>query len=403
MNTNTIIEGRDIVVISIQPWYYELGSNCKNIATWLSKHNRVLYINIPITRKTFYSKEKSKGVEEHCRIIKEKGEQIKQINENMWEFYPTTLIESINSLPFTSLFKFFNYFNNRRFAKDIQKAITRMNFKNVILFNDNDIYNGYHLKQLLSPALYIYYCRDFLQGYAYWKKHSTVLEPKLIGKADLVVANSTYYAEYCSQFNPNSFYIGQGCNLSLFDADKAYTRPAEIKDIAAPVIGYIGALDSSRLDHSIIDIIAKSHPEWNVVLVGPEDEAFKNSPLHQVPNIHFIGRRPIEELSSYMAAFDVCLNPQQINDITRGNYPLKIDEYLAMGKAVVATRTAAMKIFEPYTFLADKPDEYPALIQNALNSNDSSTRSKRIAFAKSHTWQNSINELYNAILQVAKK
>ena len=47
-----LIENRDIVIITIQPWYYELGSNCKNIALELAKHNRVLYVNIPITRKT---------------------------------------------------------------------------------------------------------------------------------------------------------------------------------------------------------------------------------------------------------------------------------------------------------------------------------------------------------------
>jgi len=221
MNNQTpIIKNRDIVVVSIQPWYYELGSNCKNIATYFSKNNRVLYVNIPITRKTFFSKKKSTGLVEHCHIIKKKGETIKAINKYMWQLFPTTLIESINWLPSSKMFSLINYLNNKRFANDIKKALKKLDFKDIILFNDNDIYNGYHLKKLISPSIYLYYCRDFLQGYSFWKKHASVLEPKLIKKADLVVTNSTYYAEYCSNYNRNSHYIGQGCNIELFDSNK---------------------------------------------------------------------------------------------------------------------------------------------------------------------------------------
>jgi len=391
-----LIQGRDIVVVSIQPWYYELGSNCKNIATEFSKHNRVLYINIPITRKTFHAKNNAKGVSEHVQIIKEKGETIRQINDNMWQYYPTTLIESINWLPSTSAFSFINRINNGRFAADIGKAIARMKFKDIILFNDNDIYNGYHLKELLKPAAYVYYMRDFLQGYDFWKKHSSVLEPKLIRKSDVVVTNSIYYAEYASGFNPVSFYTGQGCNLSLFK-DQEHPEPAELNHLKRPLIGYVGALDSARLHIPTIAHMARSKPEASFVLVGPEDRNFLESNLHQIPNIHFLGKKHISELPAFVAHFDVCMNPQEVNLITTGNYPLKIDEYLALGKPVVATRTKAMKLFEEYTFLADKPEDYPALIDSALVSTKPQVAEDRKKFARSHTWENSIYDTYRAI------
>ncbi len=394
---DVLIKDRDIVIISIQPWYYELGSNCKNIAEHLAKHNRVLYINIPITRKTFYSKNKSKGIQEHCAIIKAKTDNIKQIGDRMWEFYPTSLIESINGLPSTALFKLINRLNNKRFAGDINKAISRMRFKDVILFNDNDIYNGFHLKEFLSPSLYIYYMRDFLQGYPYWKKHSSVLEPILIKKADLVVTNSTFYVEYCKQYNPCSTYIGQGCNLDLFNKNNINSLPEEIISIKKPIIGYVGALDSARLNHKIINVLAQSRSDWQIVLVGPEDSSFVTSDLHHYPNIHFLGRKPIEQLPAFVNSFDVCINPQLINTITTGNYPLKIDEYLAVGKPVVATRTKAMKLFEEYTYLADSPEDYPGLIEKALLENSTQKETERVNFAWSHTWANSILLLYRAI------
>lgn len=394
---NMEITGRDIVVIGLQPWYYEIGSNCKTIATHLARNNRVLYVNLPINRKTYFSREKTPGIREHCEVIKGQGEKLRPIGEHMWQYYPTNLVESINGLPSNKVFNLVNYFNNRRFARDIRKAIKSLDFRNVILFNDNDIYNGFYLKELLRPSLYIYYCRDFLQGYDYWKKHVSILEPRLIAKADIAVANSLFYAEYCARYNPDSHYMGQGCNFDLFNTDREHPRPPELEGLHRPIIGYVGAIDSARLDPRILETIATARPDWSIVLVGPEDAVFEASSLHQLPNIHFTGRRPLASLPDYVAHFDVCINPQLINIITRGNYPLKIDEYLAMGKPVVATRTETMKLFEDYTWLAEKPEDYPALIDEALQHQGPEEEARRIAFARSHTWENCMKALYTVI------
>ena len=393
----TTLKGKDIVIIGLQPWYYELGSNCKNIALHFAKTNRVLYVNMPINRKTFLSRTQNPGVRQHCEIIRTKGETIRPIGDTMWEFYPTSVVESINGLPSNKLFSVINYFNNRRFARDIREALDRLQFKDFILFNDDDIYNGFYLKELLKPALYIYYMRDFLQGYEYWRKHTSILEPKLIKKADVAVANSLFYADYCAARNPESYYIGQGCNFDLFNTDHSHPRPPELQNLSGPIIGYVGAVDTTRLDLRIIEIIAAAKPSWNIVLVGPEDTVFASSSLHQLPNVHFTGRRPLESLPAFVEHFDVCLNPQLINTITKGNYPLKIDEYLAMGRPVVATRTPTMKLFEEYTWLADQPEDYPRLIETALQHDTLEERNRRSAFAREHTWENSMKEVYKVI------
>ncbi len=414
----------DIVIVGLQPWYYEIGSNCRNIALQLARHHRVLYVNLPVNRKTYLSKDQSPGIQEHVAVIKGKGETLRPISgpalaarsaetgiptpsgtssgnpfpaPGMWELYPPTIVESINAIPITPIFSAINYFNNKRFARDIRKACDTLGFKNIILFNDNDIYNGYFLKELLKPALYIYYMRDFLQGFGYWKRHTTVLEPKLIAKADVAVANSLFYTDYCKERNPQSFYIGQGCNFDLFNTETQQPKPAELEGLKGPIIGYVGAIDSTRLDPQIIKIIATQHPDWTIVMVGPEDAPFQASDLHQLPNIHWTGRKPMTSLPAFVAHFDVCINPQLVNIATKGNYPLKIDEYLAMGKPVVATRTPTMKLFEDHTWLADKPEEYPALIEKALTPPSPETIEAHIRFARNHTWENCVNELYTII------
>jgi teichuronic acid biosynthesis glycosyltransferase TuaH len=394
----TELRGRDIVIVGLQPWYFETGCNAKNIASLLAQHNRVLYVNFPLKRNAYFTRNIDPKLEPHIRVLRDSQEQIKSVTHNIWELYPGSLVESVNWLPNSTALRSILYLiNNRNFARDIRRATKQLGFNDIILFNDNDIYNGYYLKEFLKPSLYIYYMRDFLQGYPYWKKHVSVLEPSLIGKSDLVVANSLYYAEYSRRFNPHTFYIGQGCDFSHFDASRVHAVPEDISALQRPLIGYIGALDAERLDLDILAGIARARPDWNIVLVGPEDKVFLQSNLHGLPNIHFTGGKPFQQLAAYVQAFDVCINPQLNNPITKGNYPLKIDEYLAMGKPVVATKTEAMHIFREHTLLARSPNEYPELIEKALHGNTPALEAERTRFAQTHSWDNCMTELYKAI------
>jgi teichuronic acid biosynthesis glycosyltransferase TuaH len=390
-------KSRDFVIIGLSPWYIDIGSNCKSIARQLSLFHRVLYVNMPLDNKTILQQKDQPDIRRHLDMIKNKSENLVEIEPNLWNYYPTRVLTSINWIPFTPLFSLFNRINNAKFAADIREATARLGFKDYVLFNDNDIFRSFYLKELLRPSLYIYYSRDNLLGVDYWKKHGITIEPLHIAKADIAVANSTYLTEYLQRYNPNSYYIGQGCDTALFNAGLDYPIPADLKGIPHPIIGYIGAINSLRLDEQVIKEIAVNRPDFNIVLVGPEDVYFTKSELHRYPNIHFLGKKPIPQLPAYSAQFDVCINPQLINEITIGNYPLKIDEYLSMGKPVVATRTRALGIFADTVYIAEEPTDYPALLDKALAEDNDQARQKRIALAQTHTWGNSVGAMYDAI------
>lgn len=402
MSDTDLIKNRDIVIVGQQPWDIDLGSNCKNIAIEFSKANKVLYVNPPLDRISKIKHKTDPKIIKRIAVIDKKGESIIPIGENLWNYYPDELIESINWIKNDAVYNWLNKVNNRRFARSITRAIKNLGFKDIILFNDNDIFRCFYLKELLKPAISIYYSRDYLLAVDYWKLHGSKLEPELIKKSDLCVANSTYLANYCKLYNKNSFYVGQGCELELF-TKQANVAPPEISNIPKPIIGYVGALQSLRLDIGLIGYIARSKPEWSIVLVGPEDEEFKKSDLHQIPNIHFLGPKDPSHLSDYIHSFNVCINPQIVNEVTIGNYPRKIDEYLATGKPVVATKTEAMSIFSGHVQLATSKEDYIEMISNALAENDARLQQERIDFAMSHSWENSVKEIYKHILSLYKK
>lgn len=398
-----MIQNRDIIVIGIQAWDIEIGSNCKNIAEEFAKNNRVLYVNSPLDRITLIRERKSEKIRKRKNIVKSGKSELVEISLNLWNLNPATLIESINWIKSPRLFDWLNIINNRRFASQIKWAIGKLGFKNFLIFNDSDMFRSFYLKEMLNPETYLYYTRDNLIAVDYWKKQGVRLEALHMKKADLVVANSSYLANLAMKYNSNSFYVGQGCDTSLFDNRFVTTIPADISNISKPVIGYIGALLSLRLDLTVLEFIAESRPDWSLVLVGPEDESFKRSRLHQFKNVWFTGNKPGNELPSYLSKFDVAINPQVISPLTIGNYPRKIDEYLAMGKPTVATKTEAMNVFADYTYLAENKEEYIICIEKALQEDSVFLQMRREEFARQHTWENNVREIYKAIEAIKNK
>lgn len=398
-----MITNRDFIVIGLQALDSRIGSNCINIAQEIARHNRVLYVNYPLDRLTRFRERKDPLIQKRIRVLNGKEPDLVQVSERMWNLYPRTMLESISQIPNNTIFDFLNRVNNKRFARQIKSAIDRLGFSNYFIFNDSDMFRGFYLKEMLSPELYVYYTRDNLIAVDFWKTQGIRIEAALMAKSDLVVANSTYLADHARQFNPHSYYVGQGCDVSLFDKKLIDRIPDDIKNIPGPIIGYIGALFSLRLDIEVIEYIATQKPEWQVVLVGPEDEAFKNSRLHQISNVHFLGSKKMDELPFYLNAFDVAINPQLLNEVTIGNYPRKIDEYLAMGKPSVATRTKAMEVFEGYTYLAENKEEYVKLIEQALSENSPELEASRESFARSHTWENNVLEIYKWMVHILQQ
>lgn len=393
-----MISGRDIIVIGIQPWDIEIGSNCKNIAEEMSKNNRVLYVNAPLDRNTKKNSASEDRIKKRIRIVNGEEDHLIQISENMWNLYPRKMIESINWLPDGILYDFINKRNNRKFAADIELAIQKLKFENFIIFNDSLMFTGLFLKELLKPRTYVYYMRDYLTKNPYWRKHGLRLEPELIKKADVVVNNSTLYTEYGKQFNDHSYMVGQGCDVSLFrDDENKIEIPEDMKKFESPIIGYVGFLTSRRLDIDLLIYMAKQRPKWSIVLVGPEDDLFKESELHQIENVHFLGSRDGSELPAYIKSFDVAINPQLINDATIGNYPRKIDEYLAMGKPTIASATKAMEYFKEHTYLAKTHEEWIKAIDQALAEDNEKLQKARIEFGTSHSWENNVKEIYKYI------
>ena len=385
-----MLDSYDFVMVSLQAWDKPIGSNARDIASELARTHRVLFVSPPIDWATRFRQRKQ-------ATSAKQPQGLVQLKATLWVYYPESTLTSINWLPDGKIYDFFNQRNNQLLAGEIQQCIRQLGFGQVILINDSDMFRGFYLKELLKPDLYAYYTRDNLLAVSFWQRHGRRLEPVLMRKADVVLGNSTYLTELASAHNSNAVYVGQGCELDQFDARALHPLPPDLAAVPSPRIGYTGALTSLRLDLALLEQLARARPRWQLVLIGPEDAAFQQSVLHSLPNVYFLGLKKPQELPAYLHHLDVLINPQVVNEVTIGNYPRKVDEYLAMGKPVVAVQTQAMNIFEEHVLLAQTADAFINQIERALANQTPTTAAERIAFAHEHSWKNATGLMLSAI------
>jgi teichuronic acid biosynthesis glycosyltransferase TuaH len=385
----------NFVFVSLQRINTDRESTSTSLARELARqqHN-VLYVNSPVDRKDFFLPPTDPFVAAHLEAIKAKTNPLRQLAPNLWVLHPTRSIDSFNWVPSTLLFAQLIKLNNRRLAEDIKPALRELQFDNFILINDKDIFRSFYLEEYLKPRQYIYLDRDYTVGMDYWRRHGQPLEPALMRKADAVLCNSLDFTARARRYNPNSFYIGNGFDATQFSGRHEAPAPADLAAIPGPRIGYVGALITLRLDLNLLLELARARPAWSFVLVGWEDEAFAQSALHSLPNVFFLGRKHTKDVPNYMLHFDVCINPQVLNDITRSNFPLKILEYLALGKPVVATTTNTMtEVFSHDTYLATNTAEFLSQLEQALAEDSPQLAQKRIAFAEQFSWKKVVESI----------
>jgi UDP-galactopyranose mutase len=198
----------------------------------------------------------------------------------------------------------------------------------------------------LDAQIVVYDCMDELASFKNAPRQLLQREHALLKICDLVFTGgpSLYRAKqprhdavHCFPSSVERAHFARG-------ADPANEHP-EQQQVGRPRLGFFGVIDE-RLDIALLDRLATSHPEWQIIMVGP---VVKIDPatLPQHPNVHYFGARPYAELPRFLAGWDVCLLPFARNDATRFISPTKTLEYMAAGKPIVSTPVT--DVAEPYS------------------------------------------------------
>jgi glycosyltransferase involved in cell wall biosynthesis len=112
--------------------------------------------------------------------------------------------------------------------------------------------------------------------------------------------------------------------------------------------------------------------------------------------MHLLGSKPYAAVPAYVRAFDVCLIPFHLNDITHSVNPIKFYEYLSAGKPVVATPMAELEPFGSVVDLASDAPSFARAVERRAHDPQAGM-AQRLEVASQNTWRRRVETLLSVI------
>jgi glycosyltransferase involved in cell wall biosynthesis len=218
------------------------------------------------------------------------------------------------------------------------------------------------------------------------------LERRLLAGADAVVYTSHALMEAeQGGVAGRVVFLDHGVDLEAFGGDEPRSEPLDLSTIPRPRIGFFGGIDDYVVDLDLLERVARGLPDAQLVIVG--DATCSMERFEPLPNVHWLGFRPYEEIPAYGAAFDVALMPWLRNDWIRYSNPIKLKEYLALGLPVVSTDFPEVHHYADVIAIARDEDSFVELVRAALDGRGVGTEASRRARVDGATWDRRAEEL----------
>ena len=189
----------------------------------------------------------------------------------------------------------------------------------------------------------------------------------VLARSDLTFTNCRSVFESMQEFTGNIHLISNAAEI-LEDEARHWPKPAELRSMQGPVIGYVGNLDIARIDLDLLAVTAAQRPDWNLVFIGSMHQNKDLLDLNKFKNVHFLGVRPYEKAIRYIRHFDVAIVPHLDNQLTRHMNPLKLYVYFSLHVPVVITPIANAGEFEEFIEIGRTAEEFIERISHCLDN-----------------------------------
>ncbi len=223
-------------------------------------------------------------------------------------------------------------------------------------------------------------------------------EALLVKRADFVIVSSNNLKNKLTENYPNEAkkltVINNGVDMKTFTLNQTIdTKETEIvKANNRKKVAYIGTI-SDWVNISMIYKLAKEMSNVDFYVVGPLDRHINMDEYNDLDNMIFTGPQPYYTVPAIIKQMDVMIMPFVLNEVVESVNPVKIYEYLAMGKPVIATGYSETYQFANLIETYNTETEFAELLKNqlAINSDNPDLIEKRIAFASNNSWKQRAN------------
>ncbi|WP_082540063.1 glycosyltransferase [Bosea sp. Leaf344] len=162
-----------------------------------------------------------------------------------------------------------------------------------------------------------------------------------------------------------------------------------------PVVGYYGAI-ADWFDLALLHQVAIICSDFDFLLIG--EPTVEVSEIAKLGNVYIKGELAYEQLPTELSRFDVAIIPFKINQLTFSTNPVKVYEYLASGKPVVATPIPELEELAGLVETAHTPQAFAAAIRSEFYGDNIGKAAERRQFALDNDWSLRAQSLGQAIL-----
>lgn len=396
-----MIEGKNIICISQTTWHGEFTKSTVQLLSLLAEKNTVVFVEYPFTVKDVVMSVLGKQRAQVSRMLGLKPRIVDEKTDNgaivkHLVMPPVLPVDFINS---ESLFKKFFGVNTFLYKRQLRKTIKKLNLENPIIISAYNPMYGLPMIGQLNEFLNIYYCYDGMDTQRH-KSRIYDIEKEFCKQVDGIITTSDYLNSEKKKLNPESYVVKNGVDFKLFVPHaKSSVSSASIQK----KVGYIGTLDF-RFDIDIMEHAIKELPDVLFEFTGYLLNHTIKERLSKYNNVSFFSSVKPHEVPKLLSKYDLGIIPYKMDEVNKNIYPLKINEYLAVGVPVVMTAFADLADFKDMAKSAENKSLFKSHIENELKNDTDTLIKNRIAFAEKNSWEGRANE-FSSILEkfISKK
>lgn len=185
-------------------------------------------------------------------------------------------------------------------------------------------------------------------------------ESQLVKNADLVLAAS---AKIAAKFPAHKTHvINHGVDKSLFS--QQCSKPVNFPD-GKFTVGYYGSI-TEWLDYDLIAYLAQQRRDINFVFIG-HASCERCESIFKLANVYHFADMPHQQLIEYASNWQASLMPFQLNEQILACDPLKLREYLAIGKPILSSTFPALTPFDDVVFHGKDKIEILSRLDSIIN------------------------------------
>ncbi|OCG75766.1 glycosyltransferase [Microbacterium sediminis] len=271
----------------------------------------------------------------------------------------------------------------RRYERALIRSSERAGLDAPYLITTNPLVAGFADADWTSGVLY-YGRDDWLSSPArrrYWPAYREAYR-RIAERGHAVAAVSGEIIERIGPTGPHAV-VPNGIEPAEW-LQQQPTPPDWYARIPAPRAVYVGTLDS-RLDVDGIRELATRRPELQIVLIGPAPDARFLAPLRPLRNVHTRGLIGRTEIVAVLRNAELTLLAHRRTALTEAMSPLKVFEYLAAGRTVLATDLRPLHGLGDRVLLTPTVADFADRVDEALGLG-AQTEAERRAYIADNAW-----------------